>query len=362
MDNLINLINENNLKIDKFGINNYFNDNNYQMASSLKALMISNDIVLSFLKEENELSSGDYTLRLYALLQALFVSIDSLYQIAYSLTKSKKFININQNENLRILKYIRNDVVGHPSNRVVSDDYAYCILDENSVNKESFKYHIYNKNKKEEKDVNINQLIISFYEESNNLLNELFIIKENLGVNDKLKSLITSILDDYTNNGIYKDKLNKFIDEYLKLYPNAKKDQHRVLWRYDLIIKLERYNTRNKDEEDLINYCIGLELVKLYQLTFDTKNKISLKKKLPSTISSLYHFLNRNKELIPLIDNLNDSFNPLFYQSIQTLSIKAESKGMKGAVFYLKILKKAYKERNNDYLYSLALPIKEYRR
>ena len=75
------------------------------MASAIGALLTTSDIQMAFLKDEDNLSKADYSLRLYALLQALFVSIDSLYVIAYSLTKSKNFININSNPDLRILKY-----------------------------------------------------------------------------------------------------------------------------------------------------------------------------------------------------------------------------------------------------------------
>ena len=88
-------------KIEKFDINYYIENKNFQMASALSALNVTNEIQKSYIKEENNLSIGDNALRLYALLQGLFVSIDSLYAIAYALTKSKRFININNNPDLR---------------------------------------------------------------------------------------------------------------------------------------------------------------------------------------------------------------------------------------------------------------------
>jgi hypothetical protein len=49
---------------------------------------------------------------------SLSVAIDSLYEISYSLFDNKHYVNINQNKTLHEIKYVRNDVVGHPGNRV----------------------------------------------------------------------------------------------------------------------------------------------------------------------------------------------------------------------------------------------------
>ena len=70
-------------KIEKFNFDSYLKNKNYQMASAIGALLTTNDIQMAYLKNENDLTKADYSLRLYALLQALFVSIDSLYVIAY---------------------------------------------------------------------------------------------------------------------------------------------------------------------------------------------------------------------------------------------------------------------------------------
>ena len=125
------LVLENEKLIENFDINYYLDNKNYPVASALSALETTNEIQKSYFKDSvSNFDLSDNVLRLYALLQGLFVSIDSLYALTYSLTKSKNFININVNEHLRELKYIRNDVVGHPANRVLdSDALAYCILE-----------------------------------------------------------------------------------------------------------------------------------------------------------------------------------------------------------------------------------------
>ena len=48
------------------------------------------------------------------------------------------------NQYMRTLKYIRNEVVGHPSSKLFGySKPAYCILDTDSVTKDSFKYNVH---------------------------------------------------------------------------------------------------------------------------------------------------------------------------------------------------------------------------
>ena len=131
---MINYINDNNDKIAKFDFDYYFLRKNYQMASAIKALSVTNDIQEAYFKKEENLDKKDLILRLYALLQALFVSIDSLYALANAIAGGKSIINLNNNQYMRNLKYIRNEVVGHPSSKLFEySKPAYCILDTDSV-------------------------------------------------------------------------------------------------------------------------------------------------------------------------------------------------------------------------------------
>ena len=142
------------------------------MASALGALDTSSCIIDAYLIEEPSLSKEEYILRLYALLQGLFVSVDSLYSFTYALTGSKNFININNNIYLRNLKYVRNNVVGHPANRIYGGNDAYCILDNDRITKNFFSYNIYTKDNIKSITVDTNELIYSYLKEANNLLDE----------------------------------------------------------------------------------------------------------------------------------------------------------------------------------------------
>ena len=357
------LIKENERKIEKFDLKFYLEQKNFAVASAISALETTNEIQKSYFKDTSNLELSDYVMRLYALLQGLFVSIDSLYALSLSLTKSKNFININNNKDLRQLKYIRNDVVGHPSNRVLNSDVlAYCILDNSSITLDKFSYRIYTKDEVSIKEVNILEILSSYYKEANSLLDELYKISSSDKNRTKLESLISLVLDDYFLDREYLKSFEQFIDEYKMLYPSSKKEQHRILWRHDLIEKLNSHKTNNEEEKNTINYCIGLELIKIYELVYKNKYKVDTIKRTPMYISSFYRFLNKNKTLYSYLDYLSDSDHPLFLSSLKSLRALAANKKIIGAVNYLDMILKAYSSSDMDLVYALALPIKEYKK
>lgn len=357
------LIKENEYKIEKFDLKFYLEQKNYAVASAISALETTNEIQKSYFKEDKNLELSDYVMRLYALLQGLFVSIDSLYALSLSLTKSKNFININNNKDLRQLKYIRNDVVGHPSNRVLNSDVlAYCILDNSSITLDKFSYRIYTKDEVSIKEVNVLDILSSYYKEANALLDELYKISSSDKNRTKLENFISLSLDDYFLDREYIKSFEEFIAEYKKIYPSSKKEQHRILWRCDLIDKLSSYDSRNEEEKATIHYCVGLELIKIYELVFKNKYKVDTIKRTPMYISSFYRFLNKNKDLYSYLEYLSDSDHPLFLSSIKTLRAEAAKKKIIGAVNYLDMILKAYSASDLDFVYALALPIKEYKK
>ena len=356
-----NLIKENEKRIERFDINYYLSNKKYSIAAALSALETTNEIPKSFfIKEVRELSVSDYVMRLYALLQGLFVSIDSLYALALSLTKSKSFININNNKEL---KYIRNDVVGHPANRVLdNDEIAFCILDNESISLESFSYKIYTKDSIINKEVNINDILTSYYNETNALLDELYKIANKEKNKTVLQKLISNTLGAFFNDEDYLSLFNKFILEYKELYPKSKKEQHRILWRFDLIERLNKIITNDENEISVIKHCVGLELVKIYELVYGTKYKVDLMTSIPEYISLFYRFLNKNKSLYPYLTYLEDTAHPLFLSSLAKLKDEALKKKIYEVVNYLNMIIRAYDSNDLELVYALALPIKEYKK
>ncbi len=349
-------------KLKKYDYNYYLQRKNYQIASALGALDTSSCIIDAYLIEEPSLSKEEYVLRLYALLQGLFVSVDSLYSLTVALTGTKNFININNNIHLRNLKYVRNNVVGHPSNRIYGGNDAYCILDNDRITKNFFTYNIYTKDNIKNITVDTNELIASYLKEANNLLDELYSVVNKYVGSSEIKILISDVLDHYYRNGHYINELNRFIDKYRQTYPSAKKEQHRILWRYELIMKLDAISNSNKNLIEVINYCIGLELNKMYKHIMCKDYKHRDEFELPSMILSMYRFFNRNPEYVPYIDHLKDHDDPLFFESLKAVYEGVSLKKMQGAMDYLGFLITLYMANQSDLIYAIALPISEYRK
>lgn len=359
---LQDLIIENGKLIDAFEKDEYINNQIFSIAASLAALETTNEIQECYFKENEECEGvGKNLLKLYALLQSLFVSVDSLYSLSYALTKSKNFININKNQNLRELKYIRNDVVGHPSNRVYnSSSLAYCILDNQSVKHNEFAYNIYTQDGVERKKIQIDSIVNSYYLECNNLLAQLLKLSDNVKTSSKFVKIIYEAIDLYLIGGDYSSKLNLLKKEYMKKYQNSSASQNRIIWRLELIDSLSKYENADLEIMDLIYYSIGLEIIKIYDLLSSKKYNPMLNRRKPALVSSFYRFLKKNKSIIPHVSKICDIKDPLFSSSINYLIRYAKQKNVIDVIKYLELIKKYYEENEDELLYSISLPIREY--
>ncbi|MDE5546335.1 MAG: hypothetical protein K2I88_02610 [Anaeroplasmataceae bacterium] len=359
---LTDLILENEEKIEKFDLEYYKCQKNYPIFAALSALETTNEIQKCYYNLEDD-SYEFNALKLYAFLQSLFVSVDSLYALSFSLTKSKSFININKNPVLRELKYIRNDVVGHPANRMYnSTTLAYCILDVNSVNKNGFSYNIYSGQGIDKKYVDISKIVESYYIECNAFLNELL----EVAVDDKMKSKYTKLalaaLDLFDMHGNYMESLNSLKKIYLKNFPNATSSQHRFLWRVELIEALAEYQISDEEILDLKEYAIGLELIKIYQLFSGKEYTLSLARRKPILVSAFYRFIKKNKDSIPYVDKINDLKHPLILSSLDHLLELSIERNVNAVTKYLSFLKSLYEEKQDALLYAFALPVKDYKK
>lgn len=358
---LKSLILENENKIETFDISYYEDQKNHPVLAAISALETTNEIQKCYFELEDSKSSFN-VLKLYALLQSLFVSVDSLYALSISLTKSKNLININKNPVLRELKYIRNDVVGHPANRMFnSTTLAYCILDAQSVNKFEFSYDIFSGQGIERKTINLTNLVENYYIECNNFLEELHQVERKEKENSSFTKLSLEALNLFDMQGDYYSCLLKLKKLYLKNFPTAVSNQHRFLWRMELIEELRGFTSEDLEILDLKEYAIGLEIVRIYQAFAGKEYRIDLGRRKPKLISEFYRFIKKNKASLPLIEKINDIRHPLLKDSIHQLFHLAEEKKANSVIKYLNFLKTLYEQKEDSLLYSFSLPIKDYK-
>ncbi len=313
------------------------------------------------------MEQGELILRLYGLFQGLFVSIDSLYSLAYALTNSKSFININQNPELRQLKYIRNDVVGHPANRVYNNlEIGYCLLPKENIKADSFSYYIYSQKELKTKDVNILTILDNYYLEANNLLNNILSVTNKLNNSSDLTLITSKIYDSFLNNQKYLLEIKHLKKRYLEIYSNSNKYQHRLLWRIDLIERLSQIKTNDTFEKEIYQYAIMFEIIKLHELACKIENKdiilLSNKLPVPKLLKGYYKMLNNNQNLIDTANNLHDMTHPLFQNSLEKCFSTAIDRKLKDANSYLSIISNYNMLNNSDMVYAIGILAKQYKK
>lgn len=340
------------------------NKTNYQVISALNALDITNEAQEQFVSTmKTSHTDGQRILRLYGLLQGLFVSIDSLYALTYCLTKSKNHININQNESLRELKYIRNDVVGHPSNRVYEDSVlGYCILKKENIFDSTFSYTIHINGNVKEKEVDLNNLLINYYIEANKVLKTIKDIENSDLSKTNTVILGTELFDSFYYDLDYSSVLKRIRDAFTdrKL---INKSENRILWRIDLLDKLDKFKVESEFEIELRKAAIAFQIEKICELlnggiTLPAKPK----RKLPKYLSSLFRFFHQHPELEYAISYMYDATHPLFLASINRVKSTAIKYSSFYVVDYMDLLLKLFKTNEFDLVYTLAILAKKFQK
>ncbi len=339
--------------------------NNPQYKASVNALELNNDIMAYFEKtKEGEALTGECLSRVYSLLQTLFVSIDALYSLNMILTNKKNNININQNRQLRELKYIRNDVVGHPVNRVFDDaSVGYCILKKNDISKKSFKYYIYYDENIKKREVIISSLVDSYYEEANKFLSRLIDYKEEN--NDEILQKIKRASIRLSADEEIKEEILQLRSLYISKYPTRTKTDVRFMWRIENIMKLRSYIPQaDKEVKEMLNYASGYQLTKLSELILagdKASEKLIVPNKVrePKGLSQIDKIVSGDKTLEEALQNLHDMTHPLFNASLEKL-IAACTKETPYALKYLTQIQKFKDAGESSIVYCLGIACKNH--
>lgn len=350
------LVAENEYLIEKFNIKAYQTKKDYAVVGALCALEITNEVQKFFSSTlELEKDCSEKLMHLYGLLQSLFVSIDALYELAELISGSKKFININQNSDLRNLKHIRNDVVGHPANRSTrSKEAAYCILDKETITNTNFTYFICKQSQITTRQVELIPLVMAYYKETNMLLSSLLNISNLTIGNEHLVLLITNLVKRYPYSSYLKD-LEKIYHDYMERYKD-KTIMNRFVWRYDLIKKIEEFRTFTIDK-DLKDDVIYLQLAKLYNI-ITAKNLVRTSH--GDIIKLTYRFMRKNLDLFNERVYLCDMSHPYFNETLNKF-LKRASKN-RSVLYYFEVLAKLADLGESDLVYAYALPLKNFKK
>lgn len=322
-----------------------------QLAASLKTLK-QVDLVIDFHSNHEMESDAEIIVNIFGLLQSLFVAVDSLYNLAITITNSKSYININQNKTLNNLKHIRNDIVGHPINRKYGQDgIGYSVIENENLKPSTFTYYTYLKKgeviTKSQMDIDLNFLKLEYLKEKEIIKNRLV----DYITNNKDKVSLSNDIVNFYNNPTNKNYM-AIKNLFNKTYGNL--ENTRFVWRLDLLDNLLKDNTLN---EELRTYLIKLQTVKLMEITNDIEQtNVRLPYlKLPKQIMKIYRYFDQNSEYVSYLKNLHDPNSPFFLSDLNYLIDNVNSLNVKELLLVIK-------NSNSDWLiYLIGSIFKNYK-
>lgn len=312
--------------------------NYYKLIACIQALKQSEHINNAFLDQLTEKNTPKLLINIFGLLQNLFVSIDALYDMTRITMSHKYSININMNKNLHELKYIRNDIVGHPTHRTYQTGgvgFSTMSLDQTSMKMIVYETHFFNKKMHEVRYRKIDtlDLIDDYRSEASVIINEVYshlskdIIFSELS-NMSLQFYETLLLDTF-DYGL----LQKIKDNYSKDL-NIKKESHnRVLWRISLLEMLDNWKEVDPEKKEFVRYMKLQQANKLYEMTSIIENKapMLLTQPTPELLKAFFRFIKEDENRATHIKTLKDYDHP-YYESdlLHMISLtKSNSKARK---------------------------------
>lgn len=272
------------------------------------------DMMLEHYINEPQTKKGAILLDVFGVLQGLFVAIDALYDLAIGLTQFKYHINVNSNPVLHELKYIRNDIVGHPTNRTYpSGGTGFSMLSAGHLSKHKFSYHtyIFEKNKLEVKtrEVFVKPLIDQYQVEKQRILHDIINYLDHVEVKTNIPENI-AILYETLNL----EALHKIDDDFMREYHIESDSNHRFLWRSSLVRTCIDWREKDIELNQMVEYFAKVQVEKMYEIALDLENRkgMDLYTPLPKILLSFYKFIRKNEHYaLGLLNNIHDYKHPL---------------------------------------------------
>lgn len=304
-------------------INNLTFDAKIRAQAAYSALNHVDDLIADFKMREG-ISQADILLDVFGLLQGLFVGIDGMYQLSFAATKYKYHININMNKALKELKYLRNDVVGHPTNRNYDDgSFGFSIILNDEITRDNLSYVTYIIKGKDiifdKHTIHFNELLKAYEQEKIIFLRDLNAYLRRNPSKVQSSGLIVQLFEKVVKNECDRALLETIERSFLNEQNLYYDTRNRFIWRIHLVKAL--FDWKDPTYQDVINYITLNQILSIYQMNQDLNNdKLRMPKvKPPTLIQSFDSFIEKHQEYLRLINNLNDEDHPLFKPDLDQL-------------------------------------------
>lgn len=334
------------------------NDSHAYRAMSSFDMIKNVDLMITRYLDQEQTDKGAVLLDVFGLLQGLFVAIDALYDLAIGLTQYKYHININQNPILHELKYIRNDVVGHPTHRTYHQGgMGFSILEPGKISKEKIVYqtYIYQKNHMEvkEKEVVFKPLLDNYQSEKEIILENIY---QYLIHSETKTDLPEQLFNLYETLNL--EMLNDIEAEFKKTYELHDDSKHRFFWRANLLRTLINWHEDDNELNQLITYMSKIQASKLYDMALDMEHRkgADLYTEIPTVLSKFYKFMRKNeREALKLLSFIHDKDHPLHQGDLLALMMMNPPKDVYKILMFLR------KETSEEKVYLIGSALRAYR-
>lgn len=295
--------------------------NSHQMRaqSALQMLVHVDHMHQSFLNNQ-EVDEHAILLDAFGLLQGLFVGVDALYDLAIGLTRYKYHVNVNLNKTLHELKYIRNDIVGHPTHRTYPEGgMGFSLLKDINQAGLTYETYVFYKNEVDikERTISFKDLIKAFQTERQDILQSVLDYMKQVDYATDIPERIFVLFET-----LNRQLLTEIKHDFIKHYQLETNSNHRFIWRIQLLEVLLGWQEDDQDLNAVILYMSRLQASKMYEIALDLEKRKSrdLYVSLPKSINLFYRFIRKHEDIAyPLLENLHDYDHPLFQSDLKSL-------------------------------------------
>ncbi len=345
----------------KLMISKKTDQNYYKSITAINILEKTPDLLTAFENYQTN-TQGEALLLIFGLLQNLFVSIDALYDLCRAQMHYKYSINVNQNETLRKLKHIRNDIVGHPTHRTYQQGgIGFSIIDFSKTTKTDIYYQTYIFKKSEKKEqqnhIQTNILINEYLIETQKIISE---IKHHLSNPKQNKQLAIRCYQLYEH--VLKKELNvSLLTDIKTMFVKLKNIQdnslNRFLWRIKLLNKLFTWQENTQEFSRLIETITEFQTIKLYQMACEINDikaqPIKLRKN--DLLDAFVAFKNKSPQVSKYLNSLHDQSHLYFKSDLEELILIAKKETQ-----VLNLLKFLASQEDSDKIFLIGSIIQRY--
>lgn len=304
----------------------------YKLAASVQAIKQSMAINQSFLVEKNGKDQASVLIHIFGLLQSLFVSIDALYDMTKTTMNHKYAINVNMNKNLHELKYIRNDIVGHPTHRTYQSGgvgFSLLALEKTTMDEIVYETHLFKRKHHETlyRKINTLELIEDYEKEAFQIIQEVHAYLSKERIKPELSGLALQFLEQIKLDTFDYTLLQNIKDDYQSSNDLPKDSHNRLMWRINLLEMLDNWKETDQDKVDFIKYMKEDQALKVYQMTsvIEGLEPKLVELHLPDLLQAFYRFIKNDESLIKYLKTLKDYDHPYRNSDLNELMMKADN-------------------------------------